>query len=139
MEVDYADSSFDAQNSCLDDLQRNLEILNSFTVDMEAGKKKRKREIEAWLEEVEKTRAEVVELQRDSQGGFERSAGINIRDSVSRLNATVEGLIQQWKHLREMFLETDQRNGEAASNTENSVNVSPQELQRIWACLSIDF
>nr|GLL23370.1 uncharacterized protein LOC104093999 [Ipomoea trifida] len=131
MEVDSADSFSEARSGCMDDLQRNLEILNSFTVGMEAGKqkKKRKREIEAWLEEVEKTRGEVVELQG-------RSAGMNIRDCVARLNATVEGLIQEWNHLREMFVDGDERNGE---NTANSANVSPQDLQRIWACLSIDF
>ncbi|XP_051113380.1 uncharacterized protein LOC127239325 [Andrographis paniculata] len=94
----------------LEALQRNLKSLSDKAFDVEkevkngeqSGMKKRKREVESWMAEVQKLETEFTEFMAamDSDGFTSRFFG---GDGAQRLSVKVDGLVEQSRHFGELL------------------------------------
>ncbi|KAK4707930.1 hypothetical protein R3W88_028855 [Solanum pinnatisectum] len=127
MEVDMVDSfirnnqeSFEYN---LQSLESNMKVLNGISLEIEvqvkeAEKRKRKREVENWCEEVGNIKNQFLNLKKDL---LEEKCIIS--ENLCVINSRVVGLIEQSQHVHQGLLDDQD---------------FQEDLQRIWACSSID-
>ncbi|KAK6153471.1 hypothetical protein DH2020_013110 [Rehmannia glutinosa] len=146
--VDYAHNTvknIKDFKSTLDSLQRNLKSLSTRAFDVEeeiknvekSGKKKRKREVENWLSEVQTIEIEFLELENEvqSRGFISRFLG---GDRAAKLNQRVDELVEQSRHFGELLLDTYVTRGEEFLTTMLVGDAFEENLGRIWEFLVID-
>ncbi|KAI3463840.1 hypothetical protein Pfo_020503 [Paulownia fortunei] len=146
--VDYAQNngrSIKEFKSTLDSLQRNFNSLSAKASDVEeqiknaelSGKKKRKREVENWLKEVQIIETEFLKLENEAQseGFISRFLG---GDRAQNLNQRVDELIEQSRHFGELLLNVYETRGEALLTTRLVGEAFEKNLERIWKFLVTD-
>ncbi|KAI3463806.1 hypothetical protein Pfo_020469 [Paulownia fortunei] len=142
--VDYGLSLIEL-DSKLQHLKRNSRTLSSVASDIETqikkeelrGKKKRKREVEKWLEMVQGIERDFLTFENEIQDqGFIR--GLLSGDRAAKLNATVERLIEQSQHFSGLVLEAYETRGEPLLTSKLSGETFERILRRIWECLVVD-
>ncbi|CAN4115012.1 unnamed protein product [Withania somnifera] len=124
MEVDMVDSFINPTRNNQESLEYNLQSLesNMKVLNDIQKKRKRKREVENWCEEVGKIKNQFLKLQKDLlEKGY-----IISENNLCVINSRLVQLIEQSQHFRQLFVDVHQ------------VLLDDQDLQRIWACLSID-
>ncbi|OIT36656.1 hypothetical protein A4A49_08385 [Nicotiana attenuata] len=131
-------------------LQSNLQVLNGVASKYEeqvkeAEKKKRKREVESWYEEVGKIKNEFRKLQKIYLLAETPQKCISeIGDHLCVINEGLIGLIEQSQNFSQFFVDVKKtimdNNQSLAVNSTNTLADQElhQDLQRIWACLSVD-
>ncbi|KAL3849073.1 hypothetical protein ACJIZ3_010955 [Penstemon smallii] len=131
--------------SILKTLKRNLKSLSAKASDVEeqinngeqSGKKKRKREVENWLEEVKVIEAEVRALGNEVQeeGFISRFFG---GDQATELNERVNDLVEESRHFGELLLTVYETRGTPMLTTKLFGKAFDENLERIWKCVVID-
>ncbi|KAH6781641.1 hypothetical protein C2S51_006934 [Perilla frutescens var. frutescens] len=145
-----ADSALDNVKSIKDfeltlkSLQKNLKSLSAKASDVKeeienaeaSGQKKRKREVEEWLEEVELIENEVVELGREveSAGFISRLMG---GGNAEQLNKQVDKLVEQSRNFGELLLDVRGSRGVSLLTTRMVGRAFEQNLGRIWSLLEM--
>ncbi|KAH6781624.1 hypothetical protein C2S51_006917 [Perilla frutescens var. frutescens] len=143
-----ADSALDNVKSIKDfdltlkTLQKKLKSLSAKASDVKeeienaeaSGQKKRKREVEEWLEEVELIENEVVELGREveSTGFISRLMG---GGKAEQLNKQVEELVEQSRNFGELLLDVRGSRGVSLLTTTMIGRAFERNLGRIWRLL----
>ncbi|KAL7153170.1 hypothetical protein ABFS83_04G147700 [Erythranthe nasuta] len=141
--ADYAQRTVTRINefpTLLDSLQRNLDSLIAKESDVkdqiklaeQSGKRKRKREVENWLTEVQNIETKLLSLENElqSQGFVSRFL---IGGEAGKLKERVDELVDQSQHFGELVLDVYEIRGEAFSITKMEENV-----ERIWRFLVND-
>lgn len=130
MEIDMVDS-FTRNNQesfgyNLQSLENNMKVLNDISLEIEVQvkeaekrKRKRKREVENWCEEFGNIKNQFLNLKKDL---LEEEKCI-ISENLCVINSRVVGFIEQSQHVHQGLLDDQD---------------FQKDLQRIWACLSID-
>ncbi|KAL3824703.1 hypothetical protein ACJIZ3_020732 [Penstemon smallii] len=129
----------------LESLKENSKRLSDIASDVmtEIGegeklrKRKRKREVESWLEEVQEIKNEFLAMQTElqEQGFIHRfSRG----DRVVKLNSKVEQLIQQSRDFDELLLDAYETKGEPLLTTSLFGDAFDENLKRISKYVVID-
>ncbi|KAL3849071.1 hypothetical protein ACJIZ3_010953 [Penstemon smallii] len=131
--------------SILKTLKRNLKSLSAKASDVEeqinngeqSGKKKRKRQVENWLEEVRVIENEVRELGNEVQeeGFISRFFG---GDQATELNERVNELVEESRHFGELLLTVYETRGNPMLTTKLFGEAFEENLERIWKCVVID-
>ncbi|XP_057791849.1 probable disease resistance protein At4g27220 [Salvia miltiorrhiza] len=141
--VDYAHSKVtDITNLKFDvtNLKEALNLLCATAMDVEdkietdaSGKKKRKREVEDWLRQVQLIQSDFLQLQ--SGGHITRllSGG-----RVAKLNKQVNELVEQSRHFGEVLVNDYDRRGQAFLAAEMFGEAFEENLDTIWGLLVDD-
>ncbi|KAK6128131.1 hypothetical protein DH2020_038121 [Rehmannia glutinosa] len=133
-------------HSILDSLQRNLNLLSAKALDVEeqikiaemSGKKKRKKEVELWLVEVQKIERAfmVLENKLQSEGFVLRFLGGG--RVANMINEKVDKLVEQSRYFGEPVLGVYQSRGEALLTTRLEGEAFEENLERILKLLVAD-
>nr|XP_009598133.2 uncharacterized protein LOC104093999 [Nicotiana tomentosiformis] len=128
-------------------LQSNLQVLNGIASKYEeqvkeTEKRKRKREVENWYEGVGKIRNEFLKLQKDYLlAEVPQKCISEIGDHLCVINEGLIGLIEQSQNLSQFSVDVQKTvlDNDQSFSTNNLVDQDfQQDLQRMWACLSVD-
>ncbi|XP_051125146.1 probable disease resistance protein At4g27220 [Andrographis paniculata] len=145
--ADYAQGTVMAMtnyNIILESLQRNLKSLSDKAFDVEkevkngeqSGVKKRKREVESWLAEVQKLEMEFTEF-RVSMNSDEFTSWFFRGDQAQKLSIRVEGLVEQSRHFGELLYACEPE--QVPLLTKKMVGKKFEEnFERIWNLLVND-
>ncbi|KAL7114967.1 hypothetical protein ACP275_04G154300 [Erythranthe tilingii] len=146
--ADYAQRTVTRINdfpSILDSLQRNLDSLIAKASDVkdqiklaeQSGKRKRKREVENWLTEVQNIETKLLALENElqSQGFISRFL---IGGEAEKLKERVDELVDQSQHFGELVLDVYEIRGEAFSITKMVGKSFEENVVRIWRFLVND-
>ncbi|PIN24639.1 Apoptotic ATPase [Handroanthus impetiginosus] len=146
--VDYAFNTFaDKKNleSTLKTLKNNLDLLSQKAFDVKekinnaelSGKKKRKREVEEWLKQVNIIENEVCRLggEVETQGFFGKFFN---GDQATQLNAKVHQLVDRSQHFGELLVDVYETRGEELLTTKLCGKGFKANLKRIWNLLESD-
>ncbi|PIN26655.1 hypothetical protein CDL12_00588 [Handroanthus impetiginosus] len=146
--VEYAfDTFLDKKNleSTLEAMKNSLNSLSDKAFDVEdkirnaelSGKKKRKREVEQWLKQVNIIESEFRTLESEVQTqGFLRKFFNG--DQLTQLNAKIHELVEQSQHFREVIIDVYEMRGEALLTTNLCGKGFKENLKRIWNLLKSD-
>ncbi|KAL7153172.1 hypothetical protein ABFS83_04G147900 [Erythranthe nasuta] len=146
--ADYAQRTVTRINefpTLLDSLQRNLHSLIAKESDVkdqiklaeQSGKRKRKREVENWLTEVQYIETKLLTLENElqSQGFISRFL---IGGEAEKLKQRVDELVDQSQHFSELVLDVYEIRGEAFSITKMLGKSFEENVERIWRFLVND-
>ncbi|PIN26660.1 hypothetical protein CDL12_00593 [Handroanthus impetiginosus] len=146
--VEYAFDTFsDKRNleSTLEAMKNSLNSLSDKAFDVEdkikntelSGKKKRKREVEQWLKQVNIIESEFRTLESEVQTQGFLGKFFN-RDQLTQLNAKIHELVEQSQHFRELIIDVYEMRGEALLTTNLCGKGFKENLKRIWNLLKSD-
>ncbi|KAL7153174.1 hypothetical protein ABFS83_04G148100 [Erythranthe nasuta] len=131
--------------SISDSLKRSLDSLSAKASDVDeqiknselSGKKKRKREVEDWLKQVQviQTELSALENEADSEGFVSRFLG---SDRAPNLQERVDKLVEQSRHFGELVLDDCDIRGEALLTTKLVGKAFEENVERIWQLLVTD-
>ncbi|KAL7153173.1 hypothetical protein ABFS83_04G148000 [Erythranthe nasuta] len=131
--------------SISDSLKRSLDSLTAKASDVDeqiknselSGKKKRKREVEDWLKQVQVIQTELSALENDadSEGFVSRFLG---SDRAPKLQERVDKLVEQSRHFGELVLDDCDIRGEALLTTKLVGKAFEDNVERIWKLLVTD-
>ncbi|KAL3849544.1 hypothetical protein ACJIZ3_011426 [Penstemon smallii] len=145
--VDFGANKFKGKDTkfVLKSLKRNLKSLSAKASDVEeqinngeqSCKKKRKREVQNWLEEVKVIETEVRALGNEVQeeGFISRFFG---GDQATELNERVNELVEESRHFGELLLTVHKTRGNPMLTTKIFGEAFEKNLERIWKCVVID-
>ncbi|PIN25342.1 Apoptotic ATPase [Handroanthus impetiginosus] len=131
--------------STLEAMRNNLNALSDKAFDVENtvkkaeqyGKKKRKREVEKWLEQVKIIENKICTLEREVQTkGFLRK--FLTGDQATQLSASVNKLVEQSRHFGELLVNVLKTWGEPLLITNLSGKMFKENLERIEKFLESD-
>ncbi|KAL8056927.1 hypothetical protein ABFX02_04G150300 [Erythranthe guttata] len=128
--------------SISDSLKRSLDSLTAKASDVDeqiknselSGKKKRKREVEDWLKQVQviQTKLSALENEADSEGFVSKFLG---SDRAPKLQERVDKLVEQSRHFGELVLDDCDIRGEALLTTKLIGKAFEENVERIWKLL----
>ncbi|KAL7153171.1 hypothetical protein ABFS83_04G147800 [Erythranthe nasuta] len=128
--------------SISDSLKRSLDSLSAKASDVDeqiknselSGKKKRKREVEDWLKQVQviQTELSALENEADSEGFVSKFLG---SDRAPKLQERVDKLVEQSRHFGELVLDACDIRGEALLTTKLIGKAFEENVERIWKLL----
>ncbi|KAL9170523.1 hypothetical protein ABFS82_04G150000 [Erythranthe guttata] len=131
--------------SVSDSLKRSLDSLTAKASDVDeqiknselSGKKKRKREVEDWLKQVQviQTELSALENEADSEGFVSKFLG---SDRAPKLQERVDKLVEQSRHFGELVLDACDIRGEALLTTKLVGKAFEENVERIWKLLVTD-
>ncbi|PIN25341.1 hypothetical protein CDL12_01915 [Handroanthus impetiginosus] len=131
--------------STLETLEQDFNSLSNKAFDINetikkaelSGKKKRKREVEEWLEQVAMIEIQIRALEREVQAeGFFRK--FLTGDQAAQLSASVNKLVKQSRHFGELFVDVSKMRGEPLLTNNLFGKGFKENLKRIWNSMKSD-
>ncbi|PIN26659.1 Apoptotic ATPase [Handroanthus impetiginosus] len=131
--------------STLETLEQDFSSLSNKAIDIAeaiekaelSGKKKRKREVEEWLEQVKMIENQIRTLEREVRTeGFLRK--FLIGDQAVQLSASVNKLVKQSRHFGELLVDVSKMRGEPLLTNNLFGKGFKENLKRIWNSLKSD-
>ncbi|EYU23593.1 hypothetical protein ABFS82_04G146200 [Erythranthe guttata] len=144
-----ADHAVETGRACIDfdnklqDLKTNSRTLSYRASDIETrikneeqqGRKKRKREVEKWLQLVQENQTGILAL----ESGIQRGEIVKRIRSVEKLNAKVEMLVEQSRHFDGLVFDAcNETSGEPLVTSELFGESVEKIFGRIWECLVVE-
>ncbi|PIN26654.1 Apoptotic ATPase [Handroanthus impetiginosus] len=130
--------TFEAMRNNLNSLSdKAFDVENTIKKAEQSGKKKRKREVEKWLEQVKMIENQIRTLERQVQTeGFLRK--FLIGDQATQLRVSVNKLVEQSRHFGELLVDVYKTKGEPLLTTNLSGKMFKENLERIEKFLESD-
>ncbi|PIN22141.1 hypothetical protein CDL12_05148 [Handroanthus impetiginosus] len=131
-------STFEAMRNNLNSLSdKAFDVENTVKKAEQSGKKKRKREVEKWLEQVKIIENKICTLEREVQTkGF--LTKFLSGDQATQLSASVNKLVEQSRHFGELLVDVYKTKGEPLLTTNLSGKMFKENLERIEKFLESD-
>ncbi|PIN12780.1 Apoptotic ATPase [Handroanthus impetiginosus] len=131
-------STFEAMRNNLNSLSdKAFDVEKTIEKAEQSGKKKRKREVEKWLEQVKMIENQIRTLEREVQTeGFLRK--FLTGDQVTQLSTSVNKLVEQSRHFGELLVDGYKTRGELLLTTKLSGKMFKENLERIEKFLESD-